>query len=344
MRNVLIFLIVFQLIVAPAYAASPTRSSLCLLVLSEVSRTSHLLAKSSQTYTLNTLGAFRTHVLSSEETQGDIPVGFVSSQSIRPGMTRGQVISRVSGIEQFARQHESESTGRKNITKSIVIEGRENIRGFLQEFGHNYSTLASKSFKKALQLYKKQLFVNAFFLLHVNFEKLMSLDPLVVTALFGVGLIEILWGMDHFLQRPFFKDRHIDRDVNDMLQMLEGSQDEYWAILSRNSMVEESKLRFLQQHQDDERITDSVLAQDLFESAPIIARAMGLRGTQSLWVGIDFYLEKRKDLEEPELHIIFRSYEKRPLFPSRAKKEQVDISNGVPVFAPSPVPVPIPVK
>jgi hypothetical protein len=302
-----------------ALAGAPTKSSVCALTLSAMS---HLSPRGEATvYTLNTLRALKENYLEIKKINGDTPEGFSTSHGYAPGFGQVEIARRITGIELFA-TNENKDTSKQNFTKVLVLSGRENIHNFIVGLKDSLTETNKKISWKVLDHYKL-LFTVASLLIPIQFMKLEQSGRYDFAILAVLAALAVTSKADHFLQRPLYKDREILNALKRFEIMLNSADHDEWALFSRNAQLGLTALPFAHEGQKGiNELTDALADQSVSE-VPSIMRSIEGGKISFDWVGIDMFLESRSD-REPELHVIFRGSEKRPVFPQVNENKKDD--------------------
>jgi hypothetical protein len=315
---------------------TPTKSSVCLLALNEI--VAHDPAnRTSLVYTINSLKAFREYTLKGLDDYPSTPEGFAWSEGNTKSFNRNAVADRVSGIEKFASLNEGPRGSVQNFTRVAVLSGKRDIEGFLRNFMNLYKFNAKIT---AQDLFRKYLAVMVAHTIMIPMALFNTESHVHRAFILGTFLgLDFVLGADHFLQRPFYKDYQVTNSLNQILVLLNSDKQDYWALLSRNAFLKSSFVKLIKVGiRDDDIISDTITDQSRVDAPSVFERllAQQIKDKESLstvWAGLDFYLEKREG-NEPELHIIFRSSEKRPIYPRAVKIERLTKGRAVGVLAP----------
>ncbi|MCB9027090.1 MAG: hypothetical protein H6625_12270 [Bdellovibrionaceae bacterium] len=316
-----------------SWAIAPSKATVCSLALQNIVSSEYTSQTATLPYTLNSLEAFLQHILKVNETiEPGTPEGFFAFYENASHGAKNEVAgSRVQGIIDFSSQQLNEDTNQLQFTKTIIIDGKEDIAEFIELFNKRYLDVATQDSSSVLKIFKNQIIISLLLTGSIYSERLINglflqPDPLVLagsSALFG---FYIMFGMDHFLYRQFKKDWKINKDLKKLLALVNSETEEYSVLLSRNSMVYKPLLdNALQSHLSDETLQFQINNQSLFESTPLISKILSPQKYQKIknsmhWLGLDLFLTKSKG-SSPELHIIVRGSKQNPSYPQKTSKE-----------------------
>lgn len=324
-----------------AFALPPTKVHVCAAAFRQIALTQPEIFAAKNAYTINSFGSFRDRVLKMNDVAPDIPEGFASSLKSGWGLNQKTATARINGIEHFARTSEAADPSKRNFTQGISIVGKENIETFVSELRENIRILEDAFTKHS---HHPMVLRNALgtlvpsFMVHLNPDVDLS-NMVVISALL------LQHGWDYFLRRPLHWDTRILGQLETGLKAANSGE---WALISRNFTIHPDSVENLRGLKDEKLFIENGISQSRIDAAPLYDKFMpepigGLKreDLDTSWVGLDMLFE-RNAAGEPELHVVIRGSEDRPIFPKTRKKKEKETSvRPSPQLLPGLAPVPI---
>jgi len=312
-------------------AAAPTKSSVCALTLNAIYRV--LPEDQSSTYTLNSLRAFRENVLKIAKIPPDVPEGFSSDCGYTSGYTKYLVGKRIAGIESFATR-ENADLKKRNFIRALVLSGGANIENFIDSLLASFDSANRTTTRSLLNEYRALFFAAALLLpvtANNGFQGFQSIGTLTVLT-----SLSLASKADHLLWRPLYKDREVRTAFASMKEVLRTNDPNAWAIYSRNAYLSRDLIQLALQRHDNEDL-ETAIAEHSQREVPALLRSLDGPPPKTDWAGVDFFLEKTSG-GNPELHVIFRGSERRPVSPKRNKSKAGDHPLSAPEVVPELAP------
>lgn len=315
----------------------PRKSNICISAYSQLASMAENSADETK-YLLNSLRSFRENTLKVKEAQASVDTGFISSQVVSRGFSRSAASGRVAGIEEFMLAADAQGIDRARFMKTATVHGKENVELFLSELRTRIDEAQS-----AMNTPFNVIGNSAHTILTADLlnQFASGTDPILLAK--AVAMNFTIYGTDSFITRPRLWDMSFFRNVDSAKAAMNDAAGG-WALISRNFHVFSELQDLLKTAQSEEDILIVMGRHATRDETSMFLRSItGMllpSHYKRNWVGLDLFFERTAS-GEPELHIVLRGSEKRPIFPKKEteKKSQTQGETRLGII-PGAAPVP----
>ncbi len=336
-------LVLIGIISTPAFAAlSPSPSRICAALLigqKALGAQTHGLKRRS----LNSIEVLRQHLEGAQESQFQPEIhsgkAWQAPNSVwgRGNLTRKETIEQLVGIQKYAQMSEAEGAeaGEKWVLDAFTLFGEAEIIPFLQALNTEAMSRTQEELGAEILV---RFFPVAMTLAGIG---LLTFGPDDFFTRFSGYALSSYWiKLDSSLHRNWTARRDFQKMLSTMQELSAPNGRGGWAMYSVNAKLTEPLLQAIDQSAPKELIKYHLVDQ-VFEDSESNSRIhFGFSEANFKWVGVDLILDHRG--ESPELHVVIRRSEKRPILPKVKKLKREDSSQAgslSPEFQPGYVPI-----